>query len=295
MGTDRERSWRRVAGVARRDRWHGSGERSSSGVLLAGTTALLMLATLATVFLAQGAGQTRMEWESAPVLPDIRSSVPLDDLSFPGAPSPDPPEPDGEDPAAEVGMVSEARNPTPKPGRTTPPAPAKQPTRTTSPGRTTAPPKAEEAPKPPTLAQGARVGLEPVTRSGFRIRHARFVGRVDRIGTGSRWHDRLDATFVIRSGLADRRCVSLESVNYPGYYLRHQNFRIYLHRRDGSALFAADATFCAIPGLAGEGISLRSRNYPSRYLWHSGSELRIRTPSGAPDRAAATFTVRSPL
>ncbi|MFY1675321.1 AbfB domain-containing protein [Plantactinospora sp. WMMB334] len=294
MGTDRERPWRRVAGVARWDRWHGSGERSSSGVLLAGTTALLMLATLATVFLAQGAGQTRMEWESAPVLPDIRSSVPLDDLSVPGAPSPEPPEPDGDDPAAEVGMVSEARNPTPEPASTTSPA-RTTPPRTTSPGRTTAPPRAEEAPKPPTLSQGARVGLEPVARSGFRVRHARFVGRVDRIGAGSGWHDRLDATFVIRSGLADRRCVSLESVNYPGYYLRHQNFRIYLHRRDGSALFAADATFCAIPGLAGRGVSLRSRNYPSRYLSHSGSELSIRTPEGAAGRAAATFTVRSPL
>ncbi|MFY1690004.1 AbfB domain-containing protein [Plantactinospora sp. WMMB782] len=275
--------------MARAVRRHGQGERSSSNVLLAGTTAMLMVATLATVFLAQGAGQTRTDWESAPVLPDSLPSVPVDGLSNPGSPIPELPERD-ESPGAGVGMVSEVHTPTPPPARTRPSGRSTHPSRTL-PGRA-APPAAQ---KPPALSLGSRVGLEPVALSGFRVRHARFVGRIDRIGTGSWSRDRLDATFVVRSGLADRGCFSLESVNFPGYFLRHQNFRIHLHRRDGSALFAADATFCAVTGLAGRGISLRSRNYPSRYLAHSGSELRIRTPEGAGERAAATFRVKPPL
>jgi hypothetical protein len=99
----------------------------------------------------------------------------------------------------------------------------------------------------------------------------------------------------VRRGLASGQCYSLESVNYPGYYLRHQNFRIYLHRADGSQLFAADATFCAVTGLSGQHTSLRSLNYPDRYLNSRSSELRISTVDGSSERRAATFIVRAPF
>ncbi|MGN9909664.1 AbfB domain-containing protein [Phytohabitans sp. LJ34] len=149
-------------------------------------------------------------------------------------------------------------------------------------------------PSAPALSPGTRVGLEPVTAPGFRVRHRDFVGRIDRIGAGSPSLDRADSTFAVRAGLADARCVSLEAVNYPGFYLRHQDFAIHLHRRDSSAIFAADATFCAGAGLAGRDMSLRSYNYPDRYLYHERSRLYIARASGAA-RSAMTFAVKGAL
>ncbi|MEJ3744716.1 AbfB domain-containing protein [Actinomycetes bacterium KLBMP 9797] len=147
-----------------------------------------------------------------------------------------------------------------------------------------------------SLRAGARVGLEPVTHPGYRVRHRQFAGWIDRIGAGSGAQDRADAAFTVRAGLASASCVSFEAVNYPGYYLRHQNFQIYLHRRESTALFAADATFCAGTGLTGQHTSLRSYNYPQRYLHHRDARLGISTvDAGAPARAAATFIVRTPL
>ena len=60
-------------------------------------------------------------------------------------------------------------------------------------------------------------------------------------------------------GLADSGCYSFESRNYPGQYLRHRDFRVHREAGDGSALFRADATFCAV---AGQGESGWPHNYP---------------------------------
>jgi hypothetical protein len=78
--------------------------------------------------------------------------------------------------------------------------------------------------------------------------------------------DKQDATFVEAAGLADPGCVSFESVNKPGSYLRHENFQLHLQPSDGSTLFAQDATFCPQPGNSGQGTSFASVNYPDRYL-----------------------------
>jgi hypothetical protein len=151
------------------------------------------------------------------------------------------------------------------------------------------------SPSGPALVPGARIGLEPVTNPGYRVRHRNFSGRIDPIGVASGSLEKADSRFTVRAGLADSRCVSLEAVNYPGHYLRHQDFAIHLHRRDGSAVFAADATFCRVDGLAGRGVSLRSYNYPDRYVYHERSQLFIARVGGGSARSAMTFAVRAPL
>ncbi|BCB90785.1 hypothetical protein Psuf_080980 [Phytohabitans suffuscus] len=170
-----------------------------------------------------------------------------------------------------------------------PPVPSPRPVPSPSPAPTTATPQPSPPPggaastppveekvratpstSPAALAPGARIGLEPVTHPGYRVRHRDFVGRIDPVGAGSSALDRADSTFTVRAGLADRSCVSLEAVNYPGYYLRHQDFAIHLHRREPSALYAADATFCPRAGLAGRDVSLRSYNYPTGTSTTSG-------------------------
>ena len=78
--------------------------------------------------------------------------------------------------------------------------------------------------------------------------------------------DKQDATFVEAAGLANPNCVSFESINRPGSYLRHQNFQFHLQPSDGSALFAQDATFCQMPGNSGQGVSFQSVNFTTRYI-----------------------------
>jgi hypothetical protein len=91
------------------------------------------------------------------------------------------------------------------------------------------------------------------------------------ITSGSPATDKQDATFVEAPGLANPNCVSFESVNKPGYYLRHQNFQFHLQPFDGSTLFTTDATFCPAPGNSGQGTSFQSVNFPGRYIRHFNS------------------------
>ncbi|ONI93099.1 hypothetical protein ALI22I_00100, partial [Saccharothrix sp. ALI-22-I] len=86
--------------------------------------------------------------------------------------------------------------------------------------------------------------------------------------------------------------VSFESVNRPGYFLRHQGFEVKLMQNDGTSTFAADATFTRVAGLADSSwSSFRSVNYPTRYLRHSAFVLRIDEITSATGRADATFRV----
>jgi hypothetical protein len=86
------------------------------------------------------------------------------------------------------------------------------------------------------------------------------------VTAGSSGTDKLDATFVQAAGLANPSCVSFESIDRPGSYLRHQNFQLHLQPSDGSPLFSQDATFCPAPGNSGQGMSFQSVNFPGRYL-----------------------------
>jgi hypothetical protein len=75
-----------------------------------------------------------------------------------------------------------------------------------------------------------------------------------------------DSTFVETAGNANPACVSFESINRPGEFLRHQNFVLHLQPNDGSALFANDSTFCPQQGNNGLGTSFQSVNFTGRFL-----------------------------
>ncbi|MBP2336494.1 GH43 family beta-xylosidase [Saccharothrix coeruleofusca] len=101
-----------------------------------------------------------------------------------------------------------------------------------------------------------------------------------------------DSQFRIVPGLSAAAAVSLESTNYPGYYLRHRDHQLWVERDDGTATFRADATFTRHAGLADSaGISLESQNLPGYYVRNDNPRLVLRTASDAPGRAAATFTL----
>jgi hypothetical protein len=149
---------------------------------------------------------------------------------------------------------------------------------------TKAPTKAPTKPSGVTLSTGSRVALSLADKPAYRVRHRNFLGRTDPIGSSSGSLDRADSTFTVRIGLGNSGCVSFESINYPGFFLRHQNFDIKLHRRDGSDLFDRDATFCPVTIHSGAALALRSINYPKRFvtesfgqlhLWESGAERAL--------------------
>lgn len=88
------------------------------------------------------------------------------------------------------------------------------------------------------------------------------------VTAGSSATDKGDATWIVHAGLADGNCVSFESADGPGQYLRHYAFQLHLQPDDGTGQFAADATFCPKIGNSGTGYSLQSFNYPAKYIRH---------------------------
>jgi hypothetical protein len=122
------------------------------------------------------------------------------------------------------------------------------------------------------------------------IRHQFWVGQLTRLVNEL---DVKDATFTSRRALSGRPdAVSLESLNYPGHFLRHQDFRLKLHANDGSELFARDATF--IERLHAYGLfstnrgmvvssqlRLESENFRGQYVRHSNYELWVAADDGS--------------
>ncbi|BCB82376.1 hypothetical protein GCM10022251_47950 [Phytohabitans flavus] len=119
------------------------------------------------------------------------------------------------------------------------------------------------------------------------IRHWDFRARVEANVTNL-----ADSQFRIVTGLGGAGTVSLESANFPGYYLRHRNYEMWVERNDGSAIFRSDASFFRRAGLAdAAGVSFESVNFAGRYIRHSSNLLYVQPVSTATDRADATYVL----
>lgn len=117
------------------------------------------------------------------------------------------------------------------------------------------------------------------------IRHWEYRARIEANVTNLP-----DSQFRIVPGLAGGDTVSLESTNFPGYYLRHRNNQMWVERNDNSALFRADASFHRRAGLADSaGVSFESTNFPGRYIRHNQYDLNLQPISTDTDRADATY------
>ncbi|HEX6684500.1 MAG TPA: glycoside hydrolase family 43 protein [Candidatus Limnocylindrales bacterium] len=122
------------------------------------------------------------------------------------------------------------------------------------------------------------------------VRHANFDVRIDPNVSPAQ-----DAQFRLVPGLASSSgYVSIQSVNFPGYYLRHSGFDFVLAPSDGTAAFAAEATFRQVAGLANSGwTSFQSYSHPDRYIRHYNYLLRLDQITTAVGRSDATFRVTS--
>ncbi|GIF14535.1 AbfB domain-containing protein [Actinoplanes teichomyceticus] len=180
-------------------------------------------------------------------------------------------------PPAQPVIIAPSSSSTPAP---TGSAPTSRPAATpASHRRTSKPTRAWPAPSRATaltLRAGSTVALTLADDPGQRVRHRDLLGRIDAVGPSPGGIDRADSSFTVRAGLGNSGCVSFESVNFPGYFLRHENFIIKLHRPDGSQLFRQDATFCPIRIRSGAALALRSLNFPERFVAAFRGELRLR-------------------
>ncbi|WP_033262610.1 alpha-L-arabinofuranosidase B [Amycolatopsis vancoresmycina] len=133
------------------------------------------------------------------------------------------------------------------------------------------------------LTPGTSVSLRATTAccTDRYIHHTGSTVDTAVIGSGSSATEKGNASWTVRTGLGSSSCVSFESKNVPGQYLRHQNYELYLQANDGSSLFAQDATFCPEAGHNGQGASLRSLNFPDRYVRHYANIVYIAANGGS--------------
>ena len=124
------------------------------------------------------------------------------------------------------------------------------------------------------ITVGSRITLRSATSWDRVFRHAGFVGWVhgpDQ-GTNPARYSPLqakDASYIVRNATNGRSgYISFESVNFPGYFIRHAGFRLYVHRRDGSGIFNDDSSFRAVPALNNDltMVSFQSSNFPDRFI-----------------------------
>jgi len=114
------------------------------------------------------------------------------------------------------------------------------------------------------------------------LRHSNFMARID-----GNVIPLSDSQFRMVPGLADPTAVSLESVNFPGFYVRQQNNVILINPDDGTENYQADATWWIRPGLADDTwISFESYSQPGKYISQKmGIMALVEITDGTPTRA----------
>jgi hypothetical protein len=132
-------------------------------------------------------------------------------------------------------------------------------------------------------APGSRISLRATTAccTSDYVSHDDTDVVITPAGATSSATARADATWIVHGGLANSSCVSFESADDPGQYLRHFDFELFSEPNDGTAQFAQDATFCAQPGMNGQGTSFQSVNFPGQYLRHFDFTVYIASDGGA--------------
>jgi len=91
--------------------------------------------------------------------------------------------------------------------------------------------------------------------------------------------------------------VSLQSHNYPDYWVRHRNFLGEITPIDpASDLDRKDVTFVVRRGLSGVGISFESVNYPGYFLRHQNFRIKLhRREQSELYQKDASFRIRQGL
>ncbi|KAK4496515.1 hypothetical protein PRZ48_012495 [Zasmidium cellare] len=74
------------------------------------------------------------------------------------------------------------------------------------------------------------------------------------------------ASWTVHPGLGNTACISFESTDVPGSYIRHSNSGLKISADDGTKIMHEDATFCPQTALNGQGNSIKSWSYPTKMV-----------------------------
>jgi hypothetical protein len=122
----------------------------------------------------------------------------------------------------------------------------------------------------PALTVGSSISFRATT-SGYTDRYLAHTGatvNTQVVSSSSTTALKQQASWIVRSGLSNSACVSFESKDAAGSYIRHFNFVLQIGANDGTKAFKEDATFCHQSGFGGTGSSIRAWGYPTRYIRH---------------------------
>lgn len=144
----------------------------------------------------------------------------------------------------------------------------------------------------PAVSVGSSVSLRATT-PGYDTRYLTHSGstvNTQVVSSSSATALKQQASWTVRAGLSNSACVSFESKDTTGSFIRHANFVLQLNANDGSKQFKEDATFCPQAGLNGQGNSIRAWGYPTRFIRHYANTGYIGSNGGVHEfDAAASF------
>ncbi|KAK4144824.1 alpha-L-arabinofuranosidase B, catalytic-domain-containing protein [Dichotomopilus funicola] len=147
----------------------------------------------------------------------------------------------------------------------------------------------------PTLSVGSSVSLRAITAccTARYLAHSGSTVNTQIVSGSSSSNLKRQATWTVRSGLGNSNCVSFESLDSPGSYIRHYDFVLQLNANDGSKAFAEDATFCPQTGLGqsslGTTSSVRAWGYPTRFFRHYANVTYVASNGGVHEFDAASL------
>jgi hypothetical protein len=133
-----------------------------------------------------------------------------------------------------------------------------------------------------SLVAGSEISLRATTDccTGDYVSNRNGTAVITPITSRSALQDKGDATWIVRTGLADRSCISFESKNRPGEFLRQQRLVLQVQSFDASEQNRVDATFCPQQGKSGKGNSFSSKYFPEKYIRHFYGKLYIASEGG---------------
>ncbi|KAJ7080957.1 alpha-L-arabinofuranosidase [Mycena belliarum] len=143
----------------------------------------------------------------------------------------------------------------------------------------------------PALTVGSAVSLRATTPccTNRYVAHTGSAANAQIVSSSSSSAAKLSASWNVVAGLANSECVSFESRDTTGSFIRHFNFVLQVSANDGSKQFREDATFCPRAGLNGQGNAFRSWNYPAHYFRHYNAVMYA-AANGGPSDFDATWS-----
>ncbi|KAJ7340667.1 glycoside hydrolase family 54 protein, partial [Mycena albidolilacea] len=134
----------------------------------------------------------------------------------------------------------------------------------------------------PTISVGSPVSFRATTACCTTrfIAHTGTTVNTQVVTSSSTSALKLSASWTVVAGLANSACVSFESRDTAGSFIRHSSFALLVNTNDGTKQFKEDATFCPQTGLNGQRNSIRAWGYPTRYFRHFNNVAFVASNGG---------------